>query len=358
MVKLENFSEVRSELYDKQKVEKPQVEDVLPTYVDGINKNIALDFIAYLKNNKMKASWAVTNAWDGKCKGKRLYYIRLPLYHHQFLSLKPSSGIDWKNSWLFSPILTYFDKYEDIVVKENLKNFVLSGIQYCTLCGGDNEKPCGAKERTIFSDKISNLCGGLNLAYVNPDETEIGYIKRLLELERQARVEVEQNLKEASFSDIFEGDALKYFADFHKFLTENKLTAKMTTNKWNVVFNGKQICQFKIIRKDYWIFTIALYKNFTDTETYEKYINADQRKFLLENFRTKLPSGCGKCKGYGKIEFLGNDYETVCKCYPIYTNSNKVKDDPSILEFMKQLTLVNKNVLEDMAAAQKAAKGK
>ena len=274
--------------------------------------------------------------------------------------------------------LTNIERYEGIILSENLQDFVWDRVTFCVFAR-NMDRPADAPEIkrvapmgsppgttclwkgkcavtvTICGKEFQYKCGNGTFRcydFINPNEAEIAAIKRLIVLERQARVEVEQNLKKAIFSGVLKGDALKYFEDFHQFLTENKLTAKMATNKWNVSFNGKQICYFKIVRKDYWIFTITLYKNFTDTKTYDKYINADQRKFLLENFRTKLPSGCGNCKGYGKIEFLGNDYETVCKCYPIYTNSNKVKDDPSILEFMKQLTLVNKNVLEDMAAAQ------
>ena len=123
--------------------------------------------------------------------------------------------------------------------------------------------------------------------------------------------------KQRELSTLLEGDALDYMLDFFEFLSENKLTASKANAgaRWNITCKGKRIGHFKIRRPDYWFFSLALYKNFTNTENYETYITADQRQFLLDSFRTKL--SCDNCKGSGKIEFLGNDYETYCGCTPI-----------------------------------------
>ena len=167
---------------------KPMIEAAIPEYLDGDIKKSALDFIAYLREIKMKPVWAVQNGWKATHKGKVLYYIRLPRYDSHFRNLKQSAETDWKNSWVFTPYLHNMNKYEESVINENLREFVLGGLHYCVPCA---HRLCPA-ERTIFGSKIKNLCGGdlyggMALWYVNPNETEIGCLKKLLEFEKQAR---------------------------------------------------------------------------------------------------------------------------------------------------------------------------
>jgi len=172
-----------------QKIEKPQIESVIPQYLDGDIKKTALDFVAYLRGNKFNFVWAVANGWKATYKGKVICYIRLPLHESHFRNLKQSEGTEWQNSWVFTPYLHNMNKYEELVINENLQEFVLSGLHYCMPCP---HRFC-ATERTILGKSIKNLCqgdlyGGMALWYVNPNETEIGYLKRLLEMEKQARV--------------------------------------------------------------------------------------------------------------------------------------------------------------------------
>ena len=50
-------------LYQVQKEINPKVEDVISDYLDGEMKRIALDFIAFLRTNKMNPAWTLTNLW-------------------------------------------------------------------------------------------------------------------------------------------------------------------------------------------------------------------------------------------------------------------------------------------------------
>ena len=174
-------------------------------------------------------------------------------------------------------------------------------------------------------------------------------------------IEKKQNQTfEEIVSEYLEGDNLKSILEFNEFLKENGLkTTKMSSKAWKVVYKGQKICTFKIWCKDVWFISVALYKNFTDTETFEKHITVEQREFLINNFRTVLPCGSktsGPCKGPGKIEFLGKNYDKYCGCYPFFQDVNNFKRDAESFELTKQLTLVNKKILDDIAAAKKSAR--
>ena len=171
-----------------QKTTKPNIEDVFPHYLDGKTLKNALDFIAYLRETKMKPVWTLHNVWKATSKGGVIYYIRLAKSERDSRNRKKSDATDWGKSWVFTPYLHNINKYEELIVNENLQDFVLSGLQYCMPCTG---KLCPT-EKTVFGKNIKNLCSGdlyygMALWYTNPNETDIGYLKKLLEFEKQAR---------------------------------------------------------------------------------------------------------------------------------------------------------------------------
>ena len=188
---------------------KTMIEDVLPHYLDSDNHKIALGFIKYLRENKMKPTWSVQNGWTGMCKGKVLYWIRLPQVkshfdaekptHCHFYTSKPFEQTSWTKSWVITPYFNNIDKYEDIIVNEGLDNFFLDNIHFCRPNKKDNcntTKSCKPGViRTLFGKEVKGICGGdlystMTAWFVNPDEAEIINIKRLLELEQQARFKI------------------------------------------------------------------------------------------------------------------------------------------------------------------------
>jgi len=171
-----------------QKAAKPNIEDVLPCYVEGEVLKNSLDFVAYLRENKTKPVWTLHNAWKGTYKGKVLYYIRLPLYRAHFWSGKHAPGAEWTRSWVITPYLHNINTYEDQVMAENLQHLVWDNLHYCRPC---DHRLCPA-DRTILGKELKGLCngdlyGGTAVWFVNPGETTICGIKRLLELEKKAR---------------------------------------------------------------------------------------------------------------------------------------------------------------------------
>ena len=48
----------------KQSKTKPKIEEVIPEYLTGDNKQRALDFATWLRTNKMSPAWKITNGWS------------------------------------------------------------------------------------------------------------------------------------------------------------------------------------------------------------------------------------------------------------------------------------------------------
>ena len=153
-----------------------------------------------------------------------------------------------------------------------------------------------------------------------------------------------------------QGDTLKAILDFNTFLTENGLKAKKgsgASKNFQVRYKSKLLCKLKITGKDFWTVSIALYKEFTDTETFEKRITGEQRELLLNKFCTEKPCvfSYGPCTARG-TEFLGKNYDAFCNCNP-FRQSNPTANE---LEFTKQFILLYKKILDDIAAEKKATK--
>jgi len=181
-----------------QKVTKPNIENVLPYYLDGETLESALDLIAYLRENKMKPSWTIHNAWKAVNKGKVLYYIRLPVYESHFYRPNQACKTSWEHSWCITPYLTNLSQYEHLITDEVHKKIILDNLYGCkpycpkTSCWSETTL-------TVFDKKLERYCGGTlknrSLWIVNPDETEIVSIKKFLALEKQARTENSENEK-------------------------------------------------------------------------------------------------------------------------------------------------------------------
>ena len=82
-------------------------------------------------------------------------------------------------------------------MNELLQKIILDGMIFCNGCppndGGKRarNRPCiGGINATILGKECKGICANVRLTRVSdPDETEIKTIKRLLELEKQARNE-------------------------------------------------------------------------------------------------------------------------------------------------------------------------
>jgi len=168
------MSKIKNEtIVQEQAKVKPKIEDIIATNLDGDMKRIALDFIAYLRVNKLNPVKTSAYCWKVNYKGKRIFTININ-----------------KQSWFVLPYFDYINDFEDFVLENGLQNVYWDNIYYCVAGRGCNpKKSCAGGTTTIFFGKeIKGICSCRIFAWLDkPSETEINGIKILSELERQAR---------------------------------------------------------------------------------------------------------------------------------------------------------------------------
>jgi len=159
-------------LYQQQKTTKPKIEDVIPYYINGDMKKTALDFVKYLRVNKMSPSWNGANQWGTVSQGKNICYISL-------------GNKSWRKSdyWIINLHLTHIKNYEISIMNEGLEKIVWDNIRYCGHCSG-----CApGKNIPISGKEFKGICRDFILFICDPDETMVNDIKKLLEFEKKAR---------------------------------------------------------------------------------------------------------------------------------------------------------------------------
>ena len=183
-------------------VEKPKLEELIPDYLDGDMKKTALDFIAYMRANKMPPAYRPSLRYKCNYKGSGICTISLPRtfgnpnpYSDNEFAQEWMSQENIKNNWVVIPQLDHLSWYED-KIDEKMKNIIWDkkNIYFCNGCWASNpnfpepRESCGPRPvKTIFGKEFKGLCGRGFFWFFNPDETTIGCIKKLLELEQMAR---------------------------------------------------------------------------------------------------------------------------------------------------------------------------
>jgi hypothetical protein len=174
-----------------QQKNRPKIEDVVPFLLTDEKQNLALDFIAWLRENKMSPGWAgYHNAWDSNCKGKNICKISLR-----------------KDGWGIALVLRRFDDYKNTVVDEGLQNLIWDMLLYCRggelpdHRNGECEAKCISKKRNLTGEVLGRrfemLCRDSNVTRFrvstdNPGAERLAGVKRLIELEQKARKTVSE----------------------------------------------------------------------------------------------------------------------------------------------------------------------
>jgi len=154
-------------LYKKQQAAKPKIEDIANEVINGDNLKNLLDFIEFLKNNKMSPRWASVNSWKVMHKNKSVCYVNLNdrdgswmIRHSQFTREK------------------WFIDYEKYITDAELKGFILEHING-PLCPG---RDCwGSKNKmTILGKDFDAVCTCWPLTVKNPDGSVLECSKKFI----------------------------------------------------------------------------------------------------------------------------------------------------------------------------------
>lgn len=187
-----------------QRETKPKIEDVLPYCLDGEMLKSALDFVAWLRANKMNPVWAgVHNQWKHTYKGTGLYVINLRATDPNIIKLRTADSNEEEKKWTVEPYLKNISKYNDSIINEGLQTYIWNNVGYCrhVLMGDCNFHGCApGMSKTIVGKEFKNIClahagiGRRVMVAHDPDKNTIDCIKKLLEFERKARLD-EHNIK-------------------------------------------------------------------------------------------------------------------------------------------------------------------
>ena len=164
--------QIENSLHEKQKSAKPKIEDVTNEYIEDENaKKTTLDFIAWLRKNKMSPSWNAKNSWKVSRNKHKIFIMDVGkniITIHRF----------WLN-------LTH--EYQAYIINNSLQDMVCNNY---TVCGRFEGRRCTGCPPSpgftgisinICGKEVNNICRGVIMKFVNPDYETIEGIKILLE---------------------------------------------------------------------------------------------------------------------------------------------------------------------------------
>ncbi|MCL2546921.1 MAG: hypothetical protein FWE06_06970 [Oscillospiraceae bacterium] len=156
-------------LHECQKNTRPQIEDIAGKALVGERLDNLLNFVTWLRANKISPAWATKNNWMVSVKGKRTCYIRV----------SQLDGIFTGSWWVSFSCEGLAD--ENLIADERIKEIVWSNVRTCKVC--NSCFPGGNK--TILGKEMERVCGLAAPDFWNPDAEEIECAKQLILAKRE-----------------------------------------------------------------------------------------------------------------------------------------------------------------------------
>lgn len=176
----------------QQRKDRPKIETLIPRYLPDEKVNIALDFAAWLRENRMNPGHAgIFNAWRADCKGKPICRITLMDLNSRTHDEEPNKQC----MLVISLYLYYLSNYEKEIINEGLQNLIWDNIRgYCTTgCHSTKGRfrPCyPGRTLKLIGKEFKRVCCCDPFTWIyDPDKTAIEGIKKLLAFEKKARIE-------------------------------------------------------------------------------------------------------------------------------------------------------------------------
>ena len=161
-----------------EKVTKPKIEEIITDVLAGDALENALDFVAFLRANKLSPRWASLNAWAVSHKNQRICYIRLYGTAHYHNLEDGSWHINHVN---YGQTSFAGDDGEQLISDEKLKDMVWNNVKHCSRCY--NCKPGNVV--TVLGKQFDKVCHSW-LMMKNPDIVTLGCAKRIVLMKKQA----------------------------------------------------------------------------------------------------------------------------------------------------------------------------
>ena len=183
--------------YKVEKGNRPKIEDVISYCLDGDLQKSALNFTTFMNENKMpfKVCTSTTRVQRANYKGEQICHIRV--YGENDWEHVDQHHPGDPSYWTVSPNLLHIAKYNSTIITEGLQNILWDNLFYCKNYDGNivigcnpNKRCAGGRTLTMLGKEFKHICWCRSNAIIrNPDETMFNGIKRLIELEQQARID-------------------------------------------------------------------------------------------------------------------------------------------------------------------------
>jgi len=167
-------------ILQQQKLIKPTPESLIPELCDDDMMKNALNFITWLRDNKLTPRWTGIHTWKINYRSKYICYINFaqPQQHQKFWDVKLNR--------------LFLSKYENYIANDELKSFVLDVIQP-QMCN----RKCGNLKinKEVFKKKHDKICACWPFLIKNPNGEALKNLKQLIILSRDILVDLTAAIK-------------------------------------------------------------------------------------------------------------------------------------------------------------------
>jgi hypothetical protein len=152
--------------FKTQKAIKPRIEDVAKELKSKNDLNNLLDFLEFLKENKLAPRWQSSNTWIVRYKNKRVCNLRIN-YREDGWRISNNQFIHEK----------WFENSNKYPLDIELKDFILDNI---SAPGCLSKTDCkGIENITVLGKHFDAICNCWPFSIKNPSGTKLEYLKKL-----------------------------------------------------------------------------------------------------------------------------------------------------------------------------------
>jgi len=153
------------------------IEDVAKDFLDEIKMGYHLEFLEFLKQNKLTPRRASSANWVVKHKGKYICNLKLNVEEPFWSPALTNCTIkDWKLTLAHSALIDLCSDFEKNFADDELKEFIKSKIQ-------KPKCPRNCQNKlTVFGKEFFPVCYCEPFSAISPSGAELEHLKNLIQL--------------------------------------------------------------------------------------------------------------------------------------------------------------------------------
>ncbi len=154
-------------VYQRQKAEKPGIEDTMARLLAGAKLDGARAFVGFLRESGVSLSWGAVNSYNASYKGRRVCILK---FAEDFFEIRSNTQYDEAMNARFAG------------ADETTRAFLLGSVTYCSGCG--TCKP--GLSMTLLGRPVENACYNPVINLTNPDDGMLALARELALMRKEA----------------------------------------------------------------------------------------------------------------------------------------------------------------------------